>query len=217
MTTPSTIRIYVACLASYNNGVLHGAWIDADQDADAIQSEIDAILRTSRFPSVTVDCPTCDGRGHSMRGIDSADQPNGAPCPDCNARGTVPSAEEYAIHDHEGFGEIRIGESESIAKIAALATLTEEHGYAFTAWYSNGADEDAPATWADAFSESYLGTYRTLEDWAAETLEDTGSLADVPDSLRNYIDFAAWARDAELGGDIWTARGGDGVLVFDNH
>ena len=27
----SNPRIYVACLAAYNNGYLHGAWIDADQ------------------------------------------------------------------------------------------------------------------------------------------------------------------------------------------
>jgi Antirestriction protein (ArdA) len=31
MTAP---RIYVACLAAYNNGRLHGEWIDADQPAD---------------------------------------------------------------------------------------------------------------------------------------------------------------------------------------
>ena len=33
MTTPS---IYVACLAAYNNGHLHGKWIDVDGDADEI-------------------------------------------------------------------------------------------------------------------------------------------------------------------------------------
>lgn len=44
-TTP---RIYVACLSSYNAGVLHGAWIDAAQDADAIHAEIAAMLATSR-------------------------------------------------------------------------------------------------------------------------------------------------------------------------
>jgi antirestriction protein len=35
MTTAATLttepRIYVACLAAYNNGNLHGAWIDATQ------------------------------------------------------------------------------------------------------------------------------------------------------------------------------------------
>ncbi|UGV28528.1 antirestriction protein ArdA [Rhodopseudomonas boonkerdii] len=40
-------RIYVACLAAYNNGHLHGAWIDADQDADQIRDEISAMLARS--------------------------------------------------------------------------------------------------------------------------------------------------------------------------
>jgi len=42
-----TPRIYVACLAAYNNGSLHGEWIDCDQDADSIQEEIDAMLKES--------------------------------------------------------------------------------------------------------------------------------------------------------------------------
>lgn len=44
------IRIYVACLAAYNNGRLHGRWIDAAQDADAIRSEISDMLATSPIP-----------------------------------------------------------------------------------------------------------------------------------------------------------------------
>jgi antirestriction protein len=43
----STIKIYVACLASYNNGDLHGVWVDAAQDADMLQEEIDEMLRDS--------------------------------------------------------------------------------------------------------------------------------------------------------------------------
>ena len=45
--TDSNPRIYVACLAAYNNGYLHGAWIDADQDADQIRDEIAAMLARS--------------------------------------------------------------------------------------------------------------------------------------------------------------------------
>lgn len=37
-------RIYVACLAAYNNGILHGAWIDADQEPWAIWDAIRAML-----------------------------------------------------------------------------------------------------------------------------------------------------------------------------
>ena len=44
MDTP---RIYVACLAAYNNGFLHGVWIDCDEDADCIHAKIQAMLKTS--------------------------------------------------------------------------------------------------------------------------------------------------------------------------
>ena len=44
------IRIYVACLAAYNNGKLHGAWIDATQDIDDIQCQINQMLADSPEP-----------------------------------------------------------------------------------------------------------------------------------------------------------------------
>ncbi|MDM8010164.1 MAG: antirestriction protein ArdA [Parasphingorhabdus sp.] len=43
------IRIYVACLASYNNGILHGAWIDANQDPYDIWGEVSAMLALSQI------------------------------------------------------------------------------------------------------------------------------------------------------------------------
>ncbi len=43
----SEIRIYVACLAAYNNGILHGQWIDATQGKDYIWSVTKAMLKAS--------------------------------------------------------------------------------------------------------------------------------------------------------------------------
>jgi len=40
-------KIYVACLAAYNNGILHGKWIDADQSVDEINAEIFTMLKAS--------------------------------------------------------------------------------------------------------------------------------------------------------------------------
>jgi len=48
-TTTDTPRIYVACLASYNAGILHGKWIDAT-DAEAIREEIQEMLIWSPCP-----------------------------------------------------------------------------------------------------------------------------------------------------------------------
>lgn len=45
-----TPRIYVACLAAYNNGILHGVWIDCNQNAHSIWEEINYMLASSPEP-----------------------------------------------------------------------------------------------------------------------------------------------------------------------
>jgi antirestriction protein len=49
-TSTRSPRIYVACLAAYNSGILHGAWIDADQDADDIYEDVQKMLNASPEP-----------------------------------------------------------------------------------------------------------------------------------------------------------------------
>lgn len=44
------IRIYVADLAAYNSGKLHGVWIDATIELDEIQGCIQAMLKESLNP-----------------------------------------------------------------------------------------------------------------------------------------------------------------------
>ncbi|MDG5769989.1 antirestriction protein ArdA [Mycolicibacterium fortuitum] len=43
--------IYVASPADYNNGTLHGRWIDAAREPEDIQADINAILAGSREPA----------------------------------------------------------------------------------------------------------------------------------------------------------------------
>jgi antirestriction protein len=45
--TECSPRIYVACLASYNSGILYGKWIDASDDADTMQYAIDEMIEQS--------------------------------------------------------------------------------------------------------------------------------------------------------------------------
>jgi len=82
------IRIYVADLAAYNNGVLHGVWIDATQELDNIQEQIKQMLEAS----------------------------------------PIDDAEEYAIHDYEGFGSYSVSEYEGIQSLHEVACFIEEHG-----------------------------------------------------------------------------------------
>jgi antirestriction protein len=48
----NTPRIYVACLAAYVNGSLHGEWIDVDRDSDEIHKDIKAMLSRSLMAKI---------------------------------------------------------------------------------------------------------------------------------------------------------------------
>ena len=50
-TKKETPKIYVADLAAYVAGTLHGCWIDANQDAEDIHQEIQEMLAESPEPS----------------------------------------------------------------------------------------------------------------------------------------------------------------------
>lgn len=49
-TKTDTCRFYAACLAAYNNGFLHGAWIEATSDAEEMQEAVNAMLAASPIP-----------------------------------------------------------------------------------------------------------------------------------------------------------------------
>ena len=166
--TAVTPRIYVACLAAYNNGVLHGRWIDTDQDAEDIHAEIQAMLAAS----------------------------------------PVPGAEEFAIHDTENFGSARIGEYESIENVAAIAKLIVEHGELAAELIGHAGVVDQAREMLD---EQYQGAFDSLTAWAEQLMEDTGQLDALPANIRGYFDYEAFARDAELGGDILAINTSDGL------
>ena len=124
----------------------------------------------------------------------------------------VPGAEEFAIHDTENFGSARIGEYESIENVAATATLILEHGDLAAELIGHTGSVDEAREMLD---EQYQGAFRNLADWAEQLMEDTGQLTALPENLRNYFDYEAFARDAELGGDITAIETSDGdVHVF---
>lgn len=171
ITTDTTKpRIYIACLAAYNSGYLHGAWIDAAQEPWRIWDDVQQMLATS----------------------------------------PVAGAEEWAIHDHEGFGELRIEECTGFDRVSALATFIAEHGEIGTAllnYYSGDLDEAR-----EALADRYMGQHASLADYVQEVTEEA---APVPSNLRYYIDWRAMARDAELSGDLFTlTTAWDVVHVF---
>jgi antirestriction protein len=163
-------RIYVACLAAYNNGYLHGAWIDAAQEPWAIYDAVRVMLAAS----------------------------------------PITDAEEWAIHDYEGFGEVRIEEYNGFDRVNELATFIAEHGEIGAALLDYYSGDLGKAR--EALTDRYLGAHASLADYVQELTEETTA---IPEALRYYVDYQAMARDAELNGDLFTvSTAWDVVHVF---
>jgi antirestriction protein len=212
-------RFYAACLASYNNGELHGVWIDASADTDDMAAPIAAMLRASRFPNVTVQCVDCDGHGIAA-GAAFADS---TPCPTCKGFGSVASAEEWAIHDREGLGDI--GEYAGLDGIAArieLIDLADEIGLPaavameFASDRRTG-DELTGDELKDALQDAYVGSAESWKDFVQEQVEATHDMTSVPDWLEYHIDWDSMARDWEVSGDYNAYRDGGDLYFFTSH
>jgi antirestriction protein len=63
---------------------------------------------------------------------------------------------------------------------------------AFIGWYGS---------WSlDSFESAYMGSYDSEEDFAQQYLDDSGTLDQIPESLRYYFDVERFARDLFMDG-----------------
>lgn len=165
------LRIYVACLASYNNGILYGRWLDATQGEDHLWDGINAMLAAS----------------------------------------PMPNAEEWAIHDHEGFEGAAIAEYESIPTVAELAAFIDEYGPIAAKLMEYCGDlEEAK----DTMRDHYTGVYSSVADFVQELTEETTK---IPDNLQYYIDWERMARDLEINDILALETGFEEVHIFWRH
>jgi antirestriction protein len=167
-TTPTTPKIYVACLAAYNNGILHGRWIDADQDEESIREEIQDMLKES----------------------------------------PIPRAEEWAIHDYEGFEGMTLSEYESIEDVVRNANLIKGYGEPYAA-YAGFIGEDYATE--EHFQEDYQGEWDSEEAFAQDLAEET---MNIPEHLQFYFDCEKFANDLFIN-DYFSVDASNGkVFVF---
>lgn len=172
------MRIYVACLAAYNNGFLHGKWIDCEgKDGDTLIQEAQEMLKQS----------------------------------------PEPDAEEWAIHDYEGFGTYTVEEYTSLDEIGALAQAVDNSSHGLE--LITGVMDNLHCTCQEAIDyidDNYQGEYENLIAYAWDYLESTGEWAQIPKHLQYYFDIEAYARDIEINGEIFTVNSLDGIYILLN-
>jgi antirestriction protein len=158
MTTYTEPKIYVADLAAYTNGKLHGVWVNALSDLDEMLESIKDMLTTS----------------------------------------PESYAEEYAIHDYEGFEECSLSEYQSIESVRDIAIFLNEYpdiGGELLSHFNNDIKQAQSAA-----VEQYQGCYDSLADYAQAITEDATS---IPSHLHYYIDYDRMGRDMKMNGDFF--------------
>lgn len=122
----------------------------------------------------------------------------------------APCAEEFAIHDYEGFGSWGPDEYEPLDDVAAKGAFIAEHGAlgAELLAHFSGRLNDASAAF-----EEYAGEWPDLAHFAEDLTEQSGVA--IPNSVRFYVDYDTVERDLELGRNVFTVRTSfDAVHVF---
>ena len=94
----------------------------------------------------------------------------------------------------------------------------EEHGGAFRAYvddqhYAGGELSDT----LSRFEDAYRGEYDDQEDFARELLDETGEIGDIPEHLRHYFDYEAYARDLFMSDVYSLDNPNGGIFVYWNN
>lgn len=64
--------------------------------------------------------------------------------------------------------------------------------------------------------ERFQGKFNSPEDWAEDYWENSGLLSEIPENLRFYIDYQAYARDCRYAGDVVFVEESGECWVFSN-
>ncbi len=93
------------------------------------------------------------------------------------AKSEESNAEEWAIHDYEDFGAVRLHEYEDMSVVATIASGLVEHGPTFGHWAEHCRVEcDRASLLAELtrFEEAYLECWESQEAFAESMLDDCG-------------------------------------------
>lgn len=185
MTT--TPKIYVADLAAYNAGILHGAWYDLED--------------------YTGDLDSLGGAVQGMLALGTRKY----------GRETLSVHEEYAIHDYEGFGCIPIGEYDSLESVLAHADRLQGEPEKYEAWISADRDPEAfdpdrvngPYESKSDYVDNYLeGVYGSMD--LEEVMVNAGMNPAVAEAISQLVHWQETDYILEMWGDPLTeVRSGD--------
>lgn len=217
-TLINTPRIYVASLSDYNAGELHGIWIDVDQmDAEDMQEEINKMLLASNHPNTVIECDECVGTGK----VPDPAYPRykilplfvAMTCPHCKGEGSIPTAEEWEIHDIENLPDF-FGEGTTLEEIEEFIEnanmVSNEAAYLA---YCNYQEEIADY---HDFDDCFRGEWDSAEEFGRYLLEDVDGFT-LPDHLADFFDYEGYAENLFRGEFSSVDSSNYSIYVFEDN
>ena len=171
------MKIYAACLASYNNGILYGKWIDvAGEMVDEIRDSINEMLGKS---------PMADAEEYAIHDYD--DMPNLGEYPDLEHISNYAQLVDSAEQDGYKPEEVRAVVDYYCGNIGDAETALEN---AYGVWdrFQDYADNFADEMLACESQDSFASRYFDYDQHARDLAHDFVAI-DVP---RGVLVVANW-------------------------
>lgn len=182
-------RVFVTCLAAYNNGTLHGEWVDVTSEPDDLREAIQRVLRTSPEPGAEEWFYT------DWQGLPESIAGEYADPADLSAWAREVEEAETSGLDAKAFWAYV--DDQHRPEIEGIAERAHED---YVGLYESRAD----------FAQELIEQCEGVPE--SRPVEFRGTVIDV----LNHIAWDDVARDLFLGGDYWSHRNSDGVHVFRN-
>ena len=139
------MKIYIACLAAYNSGYLHGKWIDVSNDEIEMETEAQKVIKTSPVP---------DAEEWAIHDYDD-----------------FPNMGEYVGLDKiaEIAGMIESSEQDADTVKAVIENYSNDMGAAQTALEDNRGVWDSFQQYAEDFADEMLACHKDpATEWIKE-------------------------------------------------
>jgi antirestriction protein len=130
-------------------------------------------------------------------------------------------AEEHAVMDYDGFGDLAgtLGEWPDFQTLAAVAQGIETHGAAFIA-YTETCEPTLDRDIADGFEDAYRGEWDSERDYAEYEIGEVGlaGVEQIPESLLPYLDLEMVVREIFRHGTLSSRDNPNGgIYVFETN
>ena len=109
-----------------------------------------------------------------------------------------PGEHEFMFQDWEDIPDGLISESHLSPGVWEYLSLSDEDQEMFQAFIETFGPQSADDTLQDTLQqaqEACAGKADNFQDFAEQFVDDVGMLAGIPESVANYFDYAAFARD----------------------